>query len=512
MQVKMESNKPTIVIIGAGAAGFSAALELAEKGYQVELLEKDTLGSGASGRNPGRMGHGFHYTDLETAKAYLHASILVQKTHPGYLVGQELPFNASLRHGRYFITKDSNPPKDKILETYEAIKEEYKRLCKLDPNNEVFGPPDEFFRILDPSEYKDVVNMDIVDIGVETAEHLFNWQHFAADIRTKIINHPNITLREQTEVTLISRNELGEPRFTVEAKTKGESLSFKTDYIVNSTWQEIKRLNDHIGLKMIPGERTNRLKTLILLELPESLKHSHSMFFCMGQHCMISNLGNGKAMATFASVTNMEVSTGLSMSANAERLLRGEATVEEKENIAQQMIKGISNYIPEIANARAIDLKFGIVQTEGNLTLSDLKDPAHAFHKRDDHCVRTEQIGFISNPCMKLFYFVENGQMVTNLIQEHRETTQVIYQCMALIKEKAALEGVKFDKRIQRLVLENLERYEAPKLKLENIEDLTNTIIATLKAKSASCSFFTTKPSIQNKGPDSTSTPNNFKY
>lgn len=511
MQVKMETNKP-IVIIGAGAAGFSAALELAQKGYQVELIEKDTLGSGTSGRNPGRMGHGFHYTDIETAKAYLHASILVQKTHPGYLIGQDLPFNNPLRHGRYFITKDSNPPKDKILETYKAIKEEYKRLCDLEPENEVFGPPDNFFRILDPDEYKDEVNMDIVDVGIETAEHLFDWQHFASDIRTKISSHPNITLREQTEVTLISRNDLGEPRFTIEAKTKGESFSFKTDYIVNSTWQEIKRLNDHIGLRMIPGERTNRLKTLLVLELPESLKNSHSMFFCMGQHCMISNLGNGKAMATFASVTNMEASSELSMSDNAQRLLRGEATEDEKENIAQQMIKGISHYIPEIAHARAIDLKFGIVQTEGNLTLNDLNDPSHSFHKRDDHCIRTEQIGLISNPCMKLFYFVENGQIVTNLIQEHQEATQIIHQCMQLIKEKTSRENIKFDKKIQRVVLENLERYESPKLKQENIEDIANTIVATLKTKYSSFSFFTTQPPIQNKDADSSASPITHKY
>jgi gamma-glutamylputrescine oxidase len=41
-------------VIGAGIAGSSAALHLAERGYQVVQLESDALGHGASGRNGGQ--------------------------------------------------------------------------------------------------------------------------------------------------------------------------------------------------------------------------------------------------------------------------------------------------------------------------------------------------------------------------------------------------------------------------------------------------------------------------
>ncbi|PJD95723.1 MAG: hypothetical protein CK426_04125 [Legionella sp.] len=499
MKTRIEGaeQKNPIVIIGAGAAGFSAAIELAEAGHQVELIERHTLGSGASGRNPGRMGHGFHYTDINTAIAYLHASILVQKKHPGYLVGQALPFDNPLRHGRYFITKDSNPPKEVILQTYEVIKQEYKRLCEHDPSNMVFGPPDLFFRILEPSEYCDVVNMDVVDIGIETAEHLFNWQHFISDIKERILSHPNITLREHTEVISISRNDIGDFRFTIAAKKDSETLLFKTNYIVNSTWQDIKKINDSVGLRMIPGERTNRLKTLLVLELPESLKDTHSMFFCMGQHCMISNLGNRKAMATFARITNLETSSDLCMSDNAQRLLDGKASLEEKQNIATQMLKGISHYIPEIHKANIIDLQFGIVQTQGNLALSDLNNPSHSFHKRDDHCVRTEQIGLISNPCMKLFYFVDNGRLAADLIKEHMNATEIIHQCMLLIQDKTAAEKLPFDKKVQRAILENMERYEPSRLNASNIEDIATHIVNTMRSKIALHSIFSAKKTTE---------------
>jgi len=43
-----------VVVIGGGFAGLSAALELAERGRRVALLEADRVGAGASGRNGGQ--------------------------------------------------------------------------------------------------------------------------------------------------------------------------------------------------------------------------------------------------------------------------------------------------------------------------------------------------------------------------------------------------------------------------------------------------------------------------
>ncbi len=47
-----------VAVVGGGLAGLSAALELAQRGQQVVLLEANEIGSGASGRNGGQAIHG----------------------------------------------------------------------------------------------------------------------------------------------------------------------------------------------------------------------------------------------------------------------------------------------------------------------------------------------------------------------------------------------------------------------------------------------------------------------
>lgn len=57
-----------VAIIGAGYTGLSAALHLATRGYEVLVLEAESVGHGASGRNGGQVGSG-HRREQATLEA-----------------------------------------------------------------------------------------------------------------------------------------------------------------------------------------------------------------------------------------------------------------------------------------------------------------------------------------------------------------------------------------------------------------------------------------------------------
>ncbi|MDG0832903.1 NAD(P)/FAD-dependent oxidoreductase [Roseateles saccharophilus] len=65
-----ETLEADVAIVGGGLAGLSAAIELAERGHDMVLLEAALVGSGASGRNGGQAIHGLA-CDPSTIEAQL---------------------------------------------------------------------------------------------------------------------------------------------------------------------------------------------------------------------------------------------------------------------------------------------------------------------------------------------------------------------------------------------------------------------------------------------------------
>jgi gamma-glutamylputrescine oxidase len=63
-----------VVVVGAGFTGVSAAITLAERGYDVVVVEANRVGWGASGRNGGQLIDGF--VDLEKVESRLDAGAL----------------------------------------------------------------------------------------------------------------------------------------------------------------------------------------------------------------------------------------------------------------------------------------------------------------------------------------------------------------------------------------------------------------------------------------------------
>lgn len=431
--------KTQIAIIGGGIGGLLAALELADAGYSVIIIErKEYFAEGTSNGTPGRMGQGFHYIHKETAKKCLLETINFVKKFDSKIhltIGDGQEENHFLKRGRYFITKDSLFDKEKILETYKFIQEEYRKLCEIDPANQVFGDPDNLFRILDVSEYENDVDMGKVACGIETAEHLLNWPKFREYLIEQVEQNKNIRKVVNCEIKKISYEPETQAHVLFGVDKDGTSnYQIEANFVVNATWEYVQEITRRAGLIIDVPEsqkRTNRLKILAEVLLPETLKNRNSMFFCMGAHCMFSNMGDGQGYLTYAPVTNFMKSTAITvprdmvryLNANDDPLQEDECRetdeiTKNSKKYGEEIIKGVAQYIPEMSKAQLRNVKFGVVITKGDVNIFD---HSSSFHKRNYSGLESGNfpLGWINNSSMKLLFAYGNAVELVKIAEEH---------------------------------------------------------------------------------------------
>lgn len=137
-----ESADCEVCVIGGGFTGLSTALNLAERGRDVVLLEANRVGWGASGRNGGQVGTGQseHQADLESRYGAEHARML-------WDLAEEAKREVRVRIEKHDIACDykngvvgvANTPDDadEIRENVEHLQKHYDA---------------DFIRYLEPSE------------------------------------------------------------------------------------------------------------------------------------------------------------------------------------------------------------------------------------------------------------------------------------------------------------------------------------------------------------------------
>ena len=437
-----ESINTKIGIVGGGIGGCMTALRLSEESPHSTIFlfeRKEELLQGTSNRTPGRMGLGFHYVDKNTAKVYLNLTIDFTRRFYNscshLMVGQEHPENYPLRNGRYFIVKNSSFSEEEILETYKELAEEYTRLVEQDSENMLFGEPHEFYRILNPEEYEHDVNLEQIKLGVETREHLLDWPQFRKFLLSEIENHKNIKVITQSEIQDIYFSYTDISYSLAIKKADNLIVEKNINFIVNATWEWTDYINSKIGHYRPASElRTNRAKVLVKVKLPDELKEKHSMFFCMGPHCMFSNVGDGFGFITYAPKTNVLNSTDLIPPKNYLDIINGQIPIDKQLTVAKEIISGVSRYIPAMIKAEVAEILFGTVQVEGE---ADIFDPASKVHIRDYTGLRYLEDGFVSLSCMKLLYGYGNANIIVTLFNNFNEKVlPMSKQIKSLVKEE----------------------------------------------------------------------------
>ncbi|MES2961664.1 MAG: hypothetical protein V4694_04710 [Pseudomonadota bacterium] len=179
-------------------------------------------------------------------------------------------------------------------------------MVELDPSNKVFGEVDEFFQELNLEDYRDQVDISKMAAVIRTQERLLNWPEFDAHLMEQIESYQQqglISVITKEEVVKIEYDETTRNRDFKVAMKSGREIT--TSHLINATWANIEMLDETLFPEAATEERTNRMKLIASITLPEHARDAASMFTAMGPYAMFSNEGNGKGKITYAPVTNM---------------------------------------------------------------------------------------------------------------------------------------------------------------------------------------------------------------
>lgn len=185
-----------IMVVGGGIAGLISAIRLKQAGYRkVEVIEtgEDVFSGTSAVINEAHSGAEYPF-DEQSGRDCMRSLVGMVRLLP-----REVFINKGVT---MFFVSEKNKEMLPIMRNhvFNTLKDEYLRLIKEDPKNEVLGDPEKVFRELDPSEY---TNVSGVVAGFITPQRGIGAAHMAAILKQAAIEH-GVDFHFNTEVKKIT--------------------------------------------------------------------------------------------------------------------------------------------------------------------------------------------------------------------------------------------------------------------------------------------------------------------
>ncbi|STX29690.1 bifunctional tRNA (mnm(5)s(2)U34)-methyltransferase/FAD-dependent cmnm(5)s(2)U34 oxidoreductase [Legionella beliardensis] len=464
-----------IIVIGAGIAGTLTALELANKGYKVALIEagSQVLPPTSSTQNECNKLHtGMHYLgDIKTAEHCLTRAIEFAKKYPEFLAGKD-NLSSPCRRGRHYVIGESLVSPEEAEQITHRLRALYQERIDADPTNEVFGKVEHFIQKLKPEEYNFISNtipistpdgekVTSVAVAYETGESQVDIIALQKHLQAEVDSHANIEFIPNSRVTDLGLMTEQFGYYVVASQADGYEIRQEARGIVNCAWQNIELLDKKLepqtaGVNVSAGpietaassNSVNRVKVSLLVKLPQELTNLNTCIFSSGPFFSITNLGDGTAILTSERFTNVGYyPVGKEMpEALQEKLAKLKPDTEEGKTFAKNIIDDCAacfagDYKELFKQAELLEFHVGFVKQldmQEAYTQTSIYQKGSAVHARqlDGVISKPNAFGYISNSGMKMTYAVNNAEQVSQRMDRDFRCIMMYEDLVQLVKNQ----------------------------------------------------------------------------
>lgn len=262
---------PDIGVLGAGIMGCCLALELAQRGYRVELVDlAPTPMTGASLHNEGKLHLGFVYANdplKETHGLMLRGSLafsrIIEKLS-GYGAASLLPS----RPFHYFVPVDSQLDMIAIEDHFQEVEEAIHEVTRNSGSLYLDRPADRYYERNSSSDHGSMFSPGLTLGSFRTEERSVSPIAVADILSRAIEDQPNISFSGNTEVLAAARLACGDVE--IESRRNGEASVTRYPCAANCLWDDRLRVDATAGIRD-HGPWLLRYKATISVSVPTAL-------------------------------------------------------------------------------------------------------------------------------------------------------------------------------------------------------------------------------------------------
>jgi glycine/D-amino acid oxidase-like deaminating enzyme len=373
----MPPSHSEVVVLGAGLAGSCTALELAGRGLDVTIIDRDECAMNrASLRNEGKIHLGLVYANdssMASGHLQLRGALSFRRLIQRWL-GDALADVRISTPFTYLVASDSLRSMRELATYYARLEDIYRLELAADPELDYLGTnPERLVSDASWGKLRGYFNEERFQGAFRTAELAVDTSQLARAFREALAEHPRIRLLPERTI-----NEVQDTSglLRLGGTGTGGTWEMTAEHVVNATWESRLALDRHFGIDIAEGW-LHRLKYRVIARLPESMREAPSVTMVLGAYGDVVVRPSGTAYLSWYPAGLQGWTHDIVPPEIWDAPCRGEVAEHFAEEIARETIDAIGSWYPSVREARPELVDAGVIVAYGKTDVDTLDSGLH---------------------------------------------------------------------------------------------------------------------------------------